>query len=140
MTPHEWLLEQIDVDRHRARAWQHDRPDGGYFYSCPATRTEPYGDLPYGEANCECRLEARRRRALIDCDAKEQIVRHHVAWQKTLREPADGWSDPGQTGYRMAMEWTTHRVAMMFDDRPGWADHWQYWPGAEPADLRSETT
>jgi hypothetical protein len=44
--------------------WQHDDPDDGGFYACPATRTEPLGDLgpeSFGEENCTCGVLARRR-------------------------------------------------------------------------------
>jgi hypothetical protein len=128
VTAHEWLLDQIERDRQNARAWEHDNIDDGGFYSCPATRSEPSGDLPYGEDACECGLRRRRRRELVACDAKEQIVRHHLEWQTTLHDTAEGWSEHGCTGYRMAMEWCTYRVAAMYDDRPGWTEHWGHMP------------
>lgn len=137
----EWLLEQIQLDRQRAWAWQHDTgPDGRPFYACPATRTEPLGDLPFGEENCTCGLEQRRHRVLVDCDMLEQIIRQHLDWQTTLHDTPADRTEGECTTYRMAMEWTVDRIAMMFDDRPGWDEQWGWvrdqvesWPVARPS-------
>jgi hypothetical protein len=96
VTPHEWLLEQIDTDRRFAQRMH---------------------------------TNARhRRRLLVDCDAKEQIIRHHLEWQETLHETPEGWTAETCTPYRMAMEWCTYRIAAMYDQRPGWAEHWGHMP------------
>lgn len=73
-----WLLNQLAVDETRAQRLEHHNPDEGGYYSCPATRSEPYGDLQYGEENCHCGLVARRRRALAECDTKRRISEMHL--------------------------------------------------------------
>lgn len=49
------LLAAIQEREDRANAEGHHDPDEGGYYACPATRSEPYGDLPFGEENCDFR-------------------------------------------------------------------------------------
>jgi hypothetical protein len=71
------LLAKIDEERRRVEKWTHYDPDEGGYYACPATRSEPYGDLKYGEENCDCGLAERRETALRMHGAHRQIVRDY---------------------------------------------------------------
>lgn len=51
------LIDQVE-------RWQHDDPDEGGYYACPAVRTEPLGDLPGGPGECMCGLLDRQRAVL----------------------------------------------------------------------------
>lgn len=63
-------LAEVEAKRHiieQVSRWQHDDPDDGGYYCCPALRTEPLGDLgpeSFGEENCTCGVRARRAKIL----------------------------------------------------------------------------
>lgn len=62
-----------------AEAMEHYTVYDETYLSCPATRTEPFGDLPWGEKDCDCGLAARKARALRDVEAKRVIVAEYEA-------------------------------------------------------------
>jgi len=71
-----FLQEQVAADRRRAERmehWAEEMPSR----CCPATRSKPLGDLPFGEDECDCGLRPRRRRALAECDVKLAIIAEH---------------------------------------------------------------
>jgi hypothetical protein len=77
------LLAAIDERERRANAEGHYDPDEGGYYACPATRSEPYGDLPFGEDACDCGLAKRRAEALRLCQSHRDIVaRFKWAWDR----------------------------------------------------------
>lgn len=45
-------------------SWRHDDLDEGGYHACPAVRTEPLGDLPFGEDECTCGLRLRQHALL----------------------------------------------------------------------------
>jgi hypothetical protein len=51
----------------------HEQP----YYSCAGSRTEPYGDLEWGEGACDCRLAERKARALREVEASRLILAEH---------------------------------------------------------------
>lgn len=65
---------RLDEDEKRAQAMKHFTVDGDEFYSCPAARTEPLGDLEWGEENCQCGLAVRKARALREVAAKRRLL------------------------------------------------------------------
>jgi len=67
----EFLRARLDEDQQRADRMDHRNIDDGGYYSCPATRSEAWGDLP---TDCDCNLEARRKRALAEVEAKRGVV------------------------------------------------------------------
>jgi hypothetical protein len=73
----ERLLAAIQEREDKARAEGHHDPDEGGYYACPATRSEPYGDLPFGEENCDCGLVRRRDEVLRLCQAHRKIIDRH---------------------------------------------------------------
>jgi hypothetical protein len=71
----EFLLACIAEDEASAPHEHRRDPEGDAgYYACPAARTEPLGDLPWGPDACDCGLDARRRRVLAECEAKRRIV------------------------------------------------------------------
>lgn len=68
------LLARLDEIEKKALSEGHRDPDEGGFYACPATRSKPYGDLPWGEDACDCGLAGRRESVLRLCRAHRDIV------------------------------------------------------------------
>ena len=73
-----FLNARIDDDQRAAERMAHQDPDGlASYLACPATRSEPLGDLPFGEENCDCGMPQRRARALREVAAKRAILAAH---------------------------------------------------------------
>lgn len=70
----DFLRTRLDEDEVRAERMGHYNPDDAGYYACPATRTEPIGDLLAGEENCDCGMPAERARALADVGSNRQII------------------------------------------------------------------
>lgn len=83
------LLRAIQECEDDANRMTHDNPDDGGYYSCPATRSEPFGDLEYGEDACDCGMPAWRAEYLRFCQAHREIVEHWQATKNAL-EAAEG--------------------------------------------------
>ena len=77
MTLAEFLAARLDEDQARAEAMHHDVNPLDDYYSCPASRTEPLGDLAWGEEHCECGLAMRKGRVLREVAAKRAILALH---------------------------------------------------------------
>lgn len=71
------LLAKLDDEEAAANRMCHSNPDDGGYYSCPAVHTEQYGDLPWGEDACECRLKQRRESILRLCRAHRDLIGLH---------------------------------------------------------------
>jgi Family of unknown function (DUF6221) len=69
-----FLAARTDEDEVRANAMEHFTVHDDTYLSCPATWTEPYGDLPWGEENCDCGLAPRKARALREVQAKRELI------------------------------------------------------------------
>jgi hypothetical protein len=69
-----FLKARYDEEERRALAMEHRTVPGEEFYSCPASRTEPLGDLEWGEAFCDCFLAKLKARALREVKAKRAIL------------------------------------------------------------------
>jgi hypothetical protein len=69
----EFLAARIGEAQERAGEMGHAGAESE-AYACPATRTEPLGDLPYGESACDCGLAERKTRALRVVAAHREIV------------------------------------------------------------------
>jgi hypothetical protein len=113
-----FLRARLD-DRERAAPTAHVDPDEGGFYACPATRDEPFGDLPYGPDACECRLAERRADVLDDVDSKRRILDDIAGYADPDHPGSEGAETDGlawRTLRNLALPFTGHR-----DYRPGWA-------------------
>lgn len=90
------------------------------YHSCPASLTEPLGDLPFGENACDCRLAERRAQALARVAAGRRAVRYAEACVAVY----EGLGDPVSRGMvtasgimlrAFASTWVAHR-----DYQPAW--------------------
>jgi hypothetical protein len=72
------LLARLDEIEKKALNEGHRDPDEGGFYACPATRSEPLGDLAWGEDACDCGLAERRESVLRLCRAPRDIIDMYV--------------------------------------------------------------
>lgn len=118
----EWLSAQLDVDQRRAEAWEHDNPDDGGYYACPAVQTEPYGDLPWGEENCDCGLAARRGFTLADIATKRRILAEVVpSIDQMDTKIAEEWG-----GYCKGLgDQLLRLLALPYAGRDGWREEWR---------------
>jgi hypothetical protein len=71
-----WLPAQIDEDERTAPS-EHFTIGDSEYHACPATRSEPFGDLDYGEDACDCGLKQRRTRELREVAAKRRVLDRH---------------------------------------------------------------
>lgn len=95
-----FVTARLDEDEARANAMGHYiGDDEDPYYSCPATRTGPLGDLEWGEDHCDCGLAERKGRALREVEAKRAILRiHEPGYPAVARQEPPGPStvaDPG---------------------------------------------
>jgi hypothetical protein len=123
-----WLLACVQDDLDEADRWEHDSPDEGGYYSCPATRSEPYGELAYGEENCDCGLAKRRARVLVECDTKRRII---AEYQKAAAEVdrqialSGGNFTDDSASWMLALERACKLLTLPYVDRDGYrADLW----------------
>lgn len=113
-----WLLAQYDAAERRVQTEEHYSPDDGGYYSCPATRLEPFGDLPFGEDACECGLAHRKAFALADLTAKRRIVELHGGNHECPSiEDNCGWVTDDQCD-------TIRLLALPYADREGYQSAW----------------
>lgn len=84
------------------------------YHSCPASLTEPLGDLPFGEDACDCRLAERRAQALARVAAGRRAVRYAEACAAVY----EGLGDSASRGMvaastimlrALASTWAPHR-------------------------------
>lgn len=103
---------------------EHDNPDEEGFYACPATRSKPYGDLPFGEANCDCGLAYRRHMVLADIAAKRAILDGFESDE--ANPPWQAWDDDAWK----AIAWVIRVLVQPFAGHPDFRDEWRL-PAAE---------
>jgi Family of unknown function (DUF6221) len=69
-----FLKARLDEAAARANAMEHFTVHEQEWNSCPASLTEPPGDLPWGEGACDCHLAERKARALREVAAKRALL------------------------------------------------------------------
>jgi hypothetical protein len=109
----EWLRAQYDADEKRVLAEEHYSPDEGGYYSCPATRSAPTGDLTFGEGACDCGLARRKATALADLAVKRRIM-------AMMNSDTAEFYDP----YYWAAEYAVRLLASALSDRDGYNPAW----------------
>jgi len=82
---------RLDEEQRRAEAMEHFIVYDDTYYSCPATRTEPHGDLPWGEEHCTCQLAARKAKRLREIAAGRAILRLHAASHECPGDDGYAW-------------------------------------------------
>lgn len=107
-----WLRGMWDVTKRDVTKWRHVTADldvDSEVYACPASRTEPLGDLPWGEEHCTCGLTQRKRSVLARVEAERAILEYALM--------------PGETGDldEYVVQWIAygHR-----HDAEGWREEW----------------
>jgi hypothetical protein len=119
-----WLRAQITRDKERAEAMEHFTVPDEPFYSCAGSRTEPYGDLEWGEGDCDCFVAERRAEALAGAEAKLAIVTRCEAVLAAFADPATGlWPDVTRRERTHAGA-TLADLASGYKHREGYAEHW----------------
>jgi hypothetical protein len=119
--PAPFLAACIDEDEARANAMEHFTVYEQPYYSCAGSRTEPYGDLEWGEEHCDCFLAERKARAL------RKVAAHRAIFAEHKLVPAGYLGEgmlPGQYGTDPEGLCVTARALLSI-----WADN----PGYDPA-------
>jgi hypothetical protein len=65
---------RLDEEQARAEAMEHFSVFEQPYYSCAGSRTEPYGDLEWGEEHCDCHLAERKAKRLREIAAMRAVV------------------------------------------------------------------
>jgi Family of unknown function (DUF6221) len=89
-----FLAARIDEAEARANAMEHFTVHDDTYLSCPATRSGPVGDLPWGEEHCYCRLAVRKGRARREAEARRSILRRCAARMNELDAHPSGLASP----------------------------------------------
>lgn len=69
-----FVTARLDEEQRRAEAMEHFIVYDDTYYSCPATRTEPHGDLEWGEEHCTCGLPERKAKRLREVQAGRDLI------------------------------------------------------------------
>lgn len=114
----EFLAARLDEERQRAGKMRHSSVDEP-FYDCPATRTGPLGDLPWGEDACTCGLARRKARALREVEAKRAILAELQA-----QNDGDPWGDPwsADADYIAGLAFAASALAAVYSDHPDYRE------------------
>jgi hypothetical protein len=120
-----WLRSTVTGDLEKVKGEQH-RNDSSDAYSCPASRTEPIGDLPYGQENCDCGLIARKRDTTARCEAELGIIDDYEQARRKLESGPDPRA-PGSvflSGRHDALRGAITRLVYGYRHRDGYKASW----------------
>jgi hypothetical protein len=125
-----FLNARLDEAQERAEAMGHYFTDESAVYCCPATRTEPLGDLEWGEDACDCALAARKARALREVAARRAILAMYEDQPGcNLEEGVHDGRDPDERlrdeGIRDAMESVVRELAGIDSGHPDYNPAWK---------------
>jgi uncharacterized protein DUF6221 len=70
----EFLAARLEEAVAQAETMEHFTVYEQEWNSCPASLTEPYGDLPWGPEHCDCHLAERKAWALREIEAKRKLL------------------------------------------------------------------
>lgn len=65
---------RLAEEQARAEGMGHETNPEDEFYSCPAARTGPHGDLEWGEEYCNCHLAERKAKRLREIAAMRAVI------------------------------------------------------------------
>lgn len=123
-----FVTARLDEDEWRANEMGHETEESE-TYSCPGSRTEPLGDLEWGEEHCWCGLAERKGRALREVTAKRAIVTLHRPrpmenWQMcSLCRPVDPEYPDDLTSELWPCR-TLRALAAIYSDHPDFDQKW----------------
>ena len=78
---------RLDEEEARAEAMEHFTVFEQPYYSCAGSRTEPYGDLEWGEERCDCGVAGRKAKRLREIAAMRAILGMYVATLALVEAP-----------------------------------------------------
>ena len=82
-----FVAARLDEEQARAEAMEHFTVWDDTYYSCAATRTEPHGDLPWGEDSCDCGLAGRKAKRLREITAMQAILEMYTSTLALVEHP-----------------------------------------------------
>lgn len=118
-----FIRARLDEEQARAEAMEHETNYEDGFYSCPAARTEPLGDLEWGEDHCWCMLAERKAKRLREIKAMREILRWHDAECTCSWCTADG-DDLEEPDFAPACP-TLCFLAAIWSDHPDYEEQWK---------------
>lgn len=126
-----FLRARLDDDEQLADRMDHDNPDEGGFYACPATRDGPYGDLPGGEENCDCGLANRRGRLLREVESKRLLLAFALVMSAPVATPV-GYPQAARNiklevelAEEKAADMIMRLLALPYSDHPDYRQEWK---------------
>ena len=69
-----FVAARLDEEQSRAEAMEHFSVHEQPYYSCAGSRTEPYGDLEWGEEHCDCFVAERKGKRLREIAAMSAVL------------------------------------------------------------------
>ena len=132
-----FVAARLDEEEARANAMEHFIVYDDTYYSCPATRTEPHGDLEWGEEHCDCGLAERKAKRLREIAAMRAVLAlHKTTVTKAEIFPFSPYTgEPNPDEYEVACEicgWadsnptsacvTVRILAAIWSDNPDYRD------------------
>lgn len=133
-----FLSARLGEDEARAQAMKHFTVPEQPYYSCAGSRTEPYGDLEWGEAACDCFLAERKARALREVEAKRAILADY----ERQRDARIAGSEPGDPLYSFSEQDLLRVVrflAAIYSDHPDYDPAWAAVSLPVPRDITGTT-
>jgi Family of unknown function (DUF6221) len=124
--PITFLNARLDEAQQRAEAMGHFVNAEDEFYSCPAARTEPLGDLEWGEEHCNCGLAERKAKRLREVEADRKLIAAYQAARADV-PPADDWyevADGVKVSFADGLESALKIRAGRFSDNPDYDQGW----------------
>lgn len=121
-----WLAGALAEEERAAERMEH-ATDSSEAYSCPATRDDPLGDLPYGEENCTCNLAARKARVLRQVQAHRAILdfRAEQADGAGYNQREGDYEHEAEYSLRLeALDRVVRDLASIYSDRDGYKEEW----------------
>ena len=112
---------RISEDKARAHAMGHFTVHEEPYFSCPASRAGPSGDLEWGEEHCDCFLAERKARALREVEAKRAILAEY----KRLRDAYAAFRHGANQAGLLGIETAAVAVAAIFSTHPDYQEGWK---------------
>jgi uncharacterized protein DUF6221 len=117
-----FVTARLDEEQHRAGTMEHSTVFEQPWNSCPASRTEPFGDLEWGpDAPCDCHLAERKARALRAVESKRSIVRRCAGVMNELDVYPNGLVSPRALLARQVLM----AIAAIDSDHPDYDQEWK---------------
>jgi Family of unknown function (DUF6221) len=117
-----FFAARLDEAQRRAESMQHEPDTDDTYYNCPATRTEPRSDLPWGEDACDCGLAGRKARALREVEADRKLL---AAYAEVAHMDHDEPEPEYAFGRAEGLGEAVRLRAARFSDHPDYRQEWR---------------